>query len=126
MAAMSAIEQPAARSGRITCWCGAESTSALSAMKWTPQKTMNSASGCRATCPARLSESPGGPEEGRPGPRRGAGGRDAAIHLPGVESDVAFGQRLPLGEARVFVLRQDGQEGRHTQGRRRWPLCEKF
>ena len=38
--AMSAIEQPAARSGRITCWCGAQSTSALSAMKCTPQNTM--------------------------------------------------------------------------------------
>ncbi len=45
--AMSAIEQPAARSGRITCWCGAQSTSALSAMKCTPQKTMKSASGVR-------------------------------------------------------------------------------
>ena len=42
--AMSAIEQPAARSGRITCWCGAARMSALSAMKWTPQKMMNSAS----------------------------------------------------------------------------------
>ena len=29
---MSDIEQPAARSGRITCWCGWQSTSALSAM----------------------------------------------------------------------------------------------
>ena len=43
---MSAIEQPAARSGRITCWCGAARMSALSAMKWTPQKMMNSASWC--------------------------------------------------------------------------------
>ena len=43
--AMSAIEQPAARSGRITCWSGAVRMSADSAMKCTPQKTMNSASG---------------------------------------------------------------------------------
>ena len=34
------------------------STSALSAMKCTPQKTMNSASGCWLTCPASLNESP--------------------------------------------------------------------
>ena len=48
--AMSAIEQPAARSGRITFWCGAVRTSALSAMKCTPQKTMKSASGWLAQC----------------------------------------------------------------------------
>ena len=42
---MSAIEQPAARSGRITCWSGPVRMSADSAMKCTPQKTMNSASG---------------------------------------------------------------------------------
>ena len=58
MSAMSAIEQPAARSGRITCWCGAQSTSALSAMKCTPQKTMKSASGCAAQCCERRYESP--------------------------------------------------------------------
>src|SRR5436190_1590528 len=38
--AMSAIEQPAARSGSTTCWCGAVRMSADSAMKCTPQKTM--------------------------------------------------------------------------------------
>ena len=37
---MSAIEQPAFRSGRMTCWPSRPSTSALSAMKCTPQKTM--------------------------------------------------------------------------------------
>ena len=42
---MSAIEQPAARFGRITRWCSAESMSAVSAMKWTPQNTIVSASG---------------------------------------------------------------------------------
>ncbi len=55
---MSAIEQPAARSGRITCWWSARSTSALSAMKWTPQKTIVSASGRSAIRLASLKESP--------------------------------------------------------------------
>ena len=41
---MSAIEQPALRSGRITFWWSPVSTSADSAMKCTPQNTMNSAS----------------------------------------------------------------------------------
>src|SRR5665647_2602867 len=45
IAAMSAIEQPAARSGRITACLSEVRMSALSAMKWTPQKMMNSASG---------------------------------------------------------------------------------
>ncbi len=45
MSAMSAIEQPALRSGRITCWWSPVRMSADSAMKWTPQKTMYSASG---------------------------------------------------------------------------------
>src|SRR5687768_17658076 len=56
--AMSAIEQPAARSGRITCWWSAVRMSADSAMKWTPQKTMNSASGRAAASRASLKESP--------------------------------------------------------------------
>ena len=58
ISAMSAIEQPAARSGRITCWSSVVRMSALSAMKCTPQKTMNSASGCAAACWASLNESP--------------------------------------------------------------------
>ena len=37
---MSAMEQPAFRSGRITVWWSSVSTSADSAMKCTPQKTM--------------------------------------------------------------------------------------
>ena len=41
---MSAIEQPALRSGRITFWWSPVSTSADSAMKCTPQNTMYSAS----------------------------------------------------------------------------------
>ena len=45
MSAMSAMEQPALRSGRITCWWSAVRMSADSAMKWTPQNTMNSAAG---------------------------------------------------------------------------------
>ena len=56
--AMSAIEQPAARSGRITFWSGPVRMSADSAMKWTPQKTMNSASGRPAASRASLNESP--------------------------------------------------------------------
>ncbi len=58
ISAMSAIEQPAARSGRITFWCGAQSTSALSAMKCTPQKTTNSASGRVPQYRDSLNESP--------------------------------------------------------------------
>ena len=56
--AMSAIEQPAARSGRITCWFGPVRMSADSAMKCTPQNTMNSASGRAAASRASLKESP--------------------------------------------------------------------
>ncbi len=55
---MSAIEQPAARSGRITFCAGEVRMSADSAMKWTPQKTMNSASGRPAASRASLNESP--------------------------------------------------------------------
>ena len=54
MSAMSAIEQPALRSGSRTCWCAPVRMSADSAMKWTPQKTTNSAS----VCPAAIRESP--------------------------------------------------------------------
>ena len=56
--AMSAIEQPAARSGRITFWSSAVRMSADSAMKCTPQKTMYSASGRAAASRASLKESP--------------------------------------------------------------------
>ena len=38
---MSAIEQPAFRSGRTTRWWGPVRTSADSAMKCTPQNTMS-------------------------------------------------------------------------------------
>jgi len=41
---MSAIEQPAARSGNMLICAGRETISATSAMKCTPQKTMYSAS----------------------------------------------------------------------------------
>ncbi len=58
MSAMSAIEQPAFRSGRITFWWSAVSTSADSAMKCTPQKTMNSASGCCWASTDSRNESP--------------------------------------------------------------------
>ena len=55
---MSAIEQPAARSGSTTCWWGAVRMSADSAMKCTPQKRIHSASGRAAACCASLNESP--------------------------------------------------------------------
>ena len=58
VSAMSAIVQPAVRSGRITFWWSADRMSADSAMKCTPQKTMNSASGFEAACCASLNESP--------------------------------------------------------------------
>ncbi len=58
IAAMSAIEQPAARSGSTTCCASDVRMSALSAMKCTPQKRMNSASGRAAASRASLKESP--------------------------------------------------------------------
>ncbi len=56
--AMSAIEQPAARSGSTTFCASEVRMSALSAMKCTPQKTMYSASGRAAASRASLNESP--------------------------------------------------------------------
>jgi hypothetical protein len=55
---MSAIEQPAFKSGSTTTWCGWRSTSADSAMKCTPQNTMYAASGREAASCASLNESP--------------------------------------------------------------------
>ena len=54
---MSAIEQPAARSGRITLRSPPVTMSATSAMKCTPQNTMCSASVCAARRES-FSESP--------------------------------------------------------------------
>ena len=54
---MSAMEQPAARSGRMAVCVGADMMSATSAMKCTPQKTMNSESVCEARRDS-FSESP--------------------------------------------------------------------
>ena len=56
--AMSAIEHPASMFGSITRWCSAERISAASAMKCTPQKTMNSDSGRSAAYCASMNESP--------------------------------------------------------------------
>ena len=58
MSAMSAMEQPALRSGSRTCWWSPVRTSADSAMKWTPQKTMNSASAWPAASRESPKESP--------------------------------------------------------------------
>src|SRR3989304_2530537 len=49
---------PADMLGRTTFWGGWERMSADSAMKWTPQKTMNSACGCWAAHWASLEEPP--------------------------------------------------------------------
>jgi len=58
MSAMSAIEQPAARLGRMTAWSLPERMSAVSAMKCTPQNTIASASGRDAAARASWKESP--------------------------------------------------------------------
>ena len=58
ISAMSAMVQPAFRSGRKTVWCSSERMSADSAMKWTPQKTMKSASLRSAAARASLKLSP--------------------------------------------------------------------
>ena len=58
MRAISAIEQPAARLGSMTCCSGELRMSAVSAIKWTPQKMMNSAAACEAANWDRLNESP--------------------------------------------------------------------
>ena len=50
ISAMSAIEHPAFRSGRIVICPGRLSTSALSAMKCTPQKTMYLPVALAASC----------------------------------------------------------------------------
>ncbi len=55
---MSAMEQPALRSGSSTFWRADVSTSADSAMKCTPQNTMNSASSFSSANCASLNESP--------------------------------------------------------------------
>jgi hypothetical protein len=55
---MSAMEHPAVRSGRITTASGPVSTSADSAMKCTPQKTIQAVSPCSAAWRASLKESP--------------------------------------------------------------------
>ena len=58
IAAMSAIEHPAARSGRITVCSSLVRMSADSAMKCTPQKMIHGASGRAAASLASLNESP--------------------------------------------------------------------
>ena len=58
MSAMSAIEQPALRSGRITRWWSPVRMSADSAMKCTPQNTMSVARSFSAAHCASLNESP--------------------------------------------------------------------
>src|SRR5699024_850173 len=56
--AISAMEHPAARFGRITDWWFWDRISAVSAMKWTPQNTNASASGWSLAAWASMNESP--------------------------------------------------------------------
>ena len=109
MSAMSAIEQPALRSGRITCWWAPVRMSADSAMKWTPQKTTNSAS-------VWLGGDPGEPEGVAPGvgpghhlvplvvvaedehPRARASALASPIHVGQL---VGAGRRVAVGECRL-------------------------
>ena len=99
--------------------------SALSAMKWTPQKMMNSASWC---WPIRFDELPRVAdvvgelddlvalvvmaEDHEPPAERPARGGDAAIHLLDGEAEVAVRQRLPLADVLVLVLRQERTSSR--------------
>ncbi|CAB4670853.1 unannotated protein [freshwater metagenome] len=56
--AISAMEHPAAKSGKITFWLADVRMSALSAIKWTPQKKIISAVVLEAAAWANLNESP--------------------------------------------------------------------
>ena len=111
IAAMSAIEQPAARSGRITCWSAAVRMSALSAMKCTPQKTMNSASGCAAASRASLNESP-----------VTSANCDDLVALVVVAEDEARGRRAPPCAARARSTRSGSRGGGQVAGALDAPL----
>ncbi len=117
---MSAIEQPAARSGRITCWCGARSTSALSAMKWTPQKTIDLGGGAARRRSGRAcSESPVYvgelddlvalvvmAEDDDAVVASARGGGDADVQLLVGQAQVRVGQRLALAKLRLLEIGQ--------------------
>ena len=132
--AMSAIEQPALRSGRITRWWSPVRTSADSAMKCTPQKTMSVASRVRREAGELERVAPGvGPlhdlvalvvvtEDQQPGAELGLGRADHVAERVGIGGRVAVRQgclqsqhgMCPLGEGSELGRR--GQPGRHSAG----------
>ena len=116
---MSAIEHPAARSGSTTFWCGSERMSATSAMKCTPQNTMNSASCSRGELRElqRVAGQVGVlvhvgalivmPENHQALAERVLGRRNARVHLVVGEAQVRLRERLPLADA---LLLDAGEE----------------
>ena len=109
---MSAIEQPAARSGSTTFWCGARRMSALSAMKCTPQKTMNSrraAAGGGARELQRVADVVGEldhlvalvvvAEDDEPVAERRLGRGDPRVHLVVRQTEISLRERLALADA---------------------------
>ena len=114
---MSAIEQPAARSGSTTFWCGARRMSALSAMKCTPQKTMYSAcaaAGGRARELQRIADVVGElddlvalivmAEDDEPLAERRLGRGNPRVHLVVRQTEVALRERLALADALLLDL----------------------
>ena len=118
--AMSAIEQPAARSGRITCWCGAaEDVRALGhevdaaeddelgvlvladALRELPRVAGVVGELDHLVALVVVAEHDETLAERRP--RR----RDPAVHLLDRQAEVALRERLPLADVLVLVLRQD-------------------
>ncbi len=92
-------------------------------MKWTPQKTMNSASGCLRDLLRELVRIAGVvgelddlvalivmAEDDEPAAERGSGGGDARVHLLVGQTEVALGQRLALGEVLLLVRRENWQQ----------------
>ena len=49
-------------------------------------------------------------EDNQPAAERGSGGRDARVHLRIGQTDVALGQRLPLGQVLLLVRRENWQQ----------------
>ena len=95
-------------------------------MKCTPQKTMNSASGCFATSPGeaeRIADVVGElddlvalvvmTEDDQPAAERRLRSRDAAIELFVGQTEIALGERLALRDVRLLELRQDRKHRRH-------------
>ena len=101
----------------MTFWCGARRMSALSAMKWTPQKTMNSAVCARGDGPGelqRVADEVGEldhlvalvvvAEDDEAVAERLLRGGDPRVHLVVGQTQVALGQRLALADALLLDL----------------------